>query len=183
MSRIGKLPIPIPDGVTVAIDGRAVSVKGPKGQLALTLHEHVTVQQADHQATVTVQQPDVQSDRALWGLTRMLVANMITGVTKGYEKKLEINGVGFKAQVSGQQLILNLGFSHPVEFPIAPGITMTVEKNVITVAGIDKQLVGETAAKIRSLKKPEPYKGKGIKYIDEVIRRKAGKVVKAAGAK
>lgn len=183
MSRIGKLPIAIPAGVTLTINGRNVDVKGPKGQLGLVLHDRVTLDQQDGQARVTVTDPDLQSDRALWGLTRMLVANMITGVTQGYEKKLEINGVGFKAQGSGQNLTLNLGFSHPVEFPVPEGITATVEKNVITIAGIDKQLVGETAAKIRALKKPEPYKGKGIKYADEVIRRKAGKVVKAAGAK
>lgn len=183
MSRIGKLPIVIPPGVSVAVNGRQVEVTGPKGQLSLVLHDHVRLDQESGQARVSVQSPDAQSDRALWGLTRMLVANMITGVTAGYAKKLEINGVGFKAQVNGQTLVLNLGFSHPVEFPIPAGIVIAVEKNVITVSGIDKQLVGETAATIRALKKPEPYKGKGIKYADEIIRRKAGKVVKAAGAK
>lgn len=183
MSRIGKQPITIPAGVTVSINDRRVEVKGPKGNLSLELHPRVTLTNAENQLTVSVTDPDLQTDRALWGLTRMLVANMITGVTTGYEKKLEINGVGFKAQVSGKNLVLNLGFSHPIEFPIPEGITMTVEKNVVTISGIDKQLVGETAAVIRRLKKPEPYKGKGIKYIDEVIRRKAGKVVKAAGAK
>lgn len=183
MSRIGKQPITIPAGVTVTMADGRIEVKGPKGNLSLVLHPRVTVTNTDNQLTVTVKDPDLQSDRALWGLSRMLVANMITGVTAGYEKKLEINGVGFKAQVSGKNLVLNLGFSHPVEFPIPEGISMTVEKNVVTISGIDKQLVGETAAVIRRMKKPEPYKGKGIKYVDEVIRRKAGKVVKAAGAK
>ncbi len=183
MSRIGKLPILIPAGVNVALAGQTVAITGPKGVLRLTVHNRVSIHQADNQLTVTVTDPDLQSDRALWGLTRMLIANMVTGVTTGYTKQLEINGVGFKAQVSGQKLTLNLGFSHPVEFAIPTGIAIRMEKNVMTVVGIDKQLVGETAATIRRLKKPEPYKGKGIKYIDEVIRRKAGKVVKAAGAK
>ncbi len=183
MSRIGKLPILVPDGVTVNVDGQTVNVTGPKGTLTMTVHRRVSLHLTERQLTVSVVDAEAQSDRALWGLTRMLVANMITGVTAGYQKQLEINGVGFKAQVSGQNLILNLGFSHPVNFPIPAGITITVEKNVVTIGGIDKQLVGETAATIRRLKKPEPYKGKGIKYLDEVIRRKAGKVVKAAGAK
>ncbi|MEK7636999.1 MAG: 50S ribosomal protein L6 [Patescibacteria group bacterium] len=183
MSRIGKLPILVPDGVTVNVDGQTVNVTGPKGTLTMTVHRRVSLHLTERQLTVSVVDAEAQSDRALWGLTRMLVANMITGVTAGYQKQLEINGVGFKAQVSGQNLILNLGFSHPVNFPIPAGITITVEKNVATIGGIDKQLVGETAATIRRLKKPEPYKGKGIKYLDEVIRRKAGKVVKAAGAK
>ena len=183
MSRIGKLPIIIPPSVMLSVDGQQVEVKGPNGQLSLRLHDHVSLQQHDHQVTVSVKSPAAQQDRALWGLSRMLIFNMVTGVTTGYKKQLEIHGVGFRAQVSGQQLVLNLGFSHPVEFPIPAGITVTIEKNVVTISGIDKQLVGETAAKIRALKKPEPYKGKGIRYVDEVIRRKAGKVVKAAGAK
>lgn len=183
MSRIGKLPITIPDGVTVTIDNRVVTVTGPKGTLTFTHHERATVTMADNVITVTVRQPNNQNDRALWGLTRMLVANMIIGVTTGYEKKLEINGVGFKAAVAGSTITFNLGFSHPIEFPIPDGLKVTVEKNVVAISGIDKQLVGETAATIRALKKPEPYKGKGIKYSDEIIRRKAGKVVKAAGAK
>lgn len=183
MSRIGKLPIPIPAGVTVTITGQQVSVKGPKGALELTMHPHVQSVSDGQHINVTVTDHDEQSDRALWGLYRMLIANMVTGVTAGYEKRLEINGVGFKAAVSGQNVTLNLGFSHPIDFPIPAGLTIAVEKNVIIVSGIDKQLVGEAAAKIRALKKPEPYKGKGIKYSDEVIRRKAGKVVKATGAK
>lgn len=183
MSRIGKQPISIPAGVTVTLNGQQLEVKGPKGTLSLVVHPRAIVSQADAVVNVTVKDTDLQSDRALWGLTRMLIANMIIGVTTGYEKKLEINGVGYKAQLSGKNLILNLGFSHPIEFPVPEGITMLVEKNVVSISGIDKQLVGETAAVIRRMKKPEPYKGKGIKYSDEVIRRKAGKVVKAAGAK
>lgn len=183
MSRIGQIPIPIPDGVSLTVTDRRLEVKGPKGVLSAALHDHVTITVADQRATVSVARPNDQFDRALWGLSRMLVANMVTGVTRGFTKQLEINGVGFRAAVNGQALQLNLGFSHPIEFPIPAGITITVEKNIITVAGIDKQRVGETAATIRRLKKPEPYKGKGIKYVDEVIRRKAGKVVKAAGAK
>lgn len=183
MSRIGKLPITIPAGVTLTIDGQNVDVKGPKGALSLVVHHRVKLNQADNVVTVVVTDPDLQSDRALWGLTRMLVANMVIGVTTGYEKKLEINGVGFKAAVAGTTLNLNLGFSHPIVYQIPAGITIVVEKNIVTISGIDKQLVGETAATIRKYKKPEPYKGKGIKYSDEVIHRKAGKVVKAAGAK
>lgn len=183
MSRIGKLPIIIPAGVTLTMNGQHIDVKGPKGNLSLDMHHRVALHQTDSQATITVTDPDLQSDRALWGLTRMLVANMITGVTTGYQKQLEINGVGFKAALAGKNLLLNLGFSHQIEFPIPDGVTVTVEKNLVTISGIDKQLVGETAATIRRFKKPEPYKGKGIKYVDEVIHRKAGKVVKAAGAK
>jgi large subunit ribosomal protein L6 len=183
MSRIGKLPIRIPDGVTVTVTADQVAVHGPKGDLKIALPGGINVAVEPGQAMVTAEHPDVQEDRALWGLIRVLISNMVTGVTQGFSKKLEINGVGYRAAVSGQTLVLNVGFSHPVEFPIPAGITMTVEKNALTVAGIDKQLVGETAAKIRSVRKPEPYKGKGIKYSTEVVRRKAGKVVKAAGAK
>ncbi len=182
MSRIGKLPIAIPVGVTIKLDERVVSVTGPKGTLTQKLHDRVNVEIGET-VNVTVRQPNNQNDRALWGLTRMLIANMVIGVTTGYEKKLEINGVGFKAALTGHNLILNLGFSHPITFAVPAGITATVDKNVVSINGIDKQLVGETAATIRALKKPEPYKGKGIKYSDEIIRRKAGKVVKAAGAK
>jgi large subunit ribosomal protein L6 len=183
MSRIGKLPIPIPNGVTVTIDGQATTVTGPKGSLTMTLHHHVQATTAEHQVTVTVRQPNSQYDRALWGLSRMLLSNMIIGVTQGYAKQLEISGVGFKAQASGQKLTLNLGFSHPIEFPIPDGLHAKVDKNTITIEGVDKQLVGETAAKIRRLKPPEPYKGKGIKYSTETVRRKAGKVVKATAGK
>lgn len=183
MSRIGKLPITIPAGVTVAIKDQTVEVSGPKGKQQVVLHDHVKAVVTDNQLTVSVASAEEQFDRALWGLSRALLANVITGVTVGFSKKLEINGVGFKAALSGQTLNLQLGFSHPIAFAIPEGIAITVEKNVVTISGIDRQLVGQTAANIRALKPPEPYKGKGIKYSDEIIRRKAGKVVKAAGAK
>lgn len=165
--------------MTVA-DG-VVKAKGSKGELELRLHPNVRVAREGEQLVVTVKHPDEKSDRSKWGLFRALLQNLITGVSEGYEKRLEVNGVGFKVQVQGKDLVLHLGFSHPIEYPIPEGIAIQVEKNVIVISGIDKQLVGETAAQIRALKKPEPYKGKGIKYADETIRRKAGKVVKAAG--
>lgn len=183
MSRIGKLPIIIPNGVSVAVQDHDLSVTGPKGTLTIRLHDRVKVAVAGQQVAVTVVDQNNQFDRALWGLSRALIANLVAGVVDGFSKRLEINGVGFRAAVAGSRLNFQLGFSHPVEFAIPPGISVTVEKNVITVSGIDRQLVGQTAANIRALKPPEPYKGKGIKYSDEVIRRKAGKVVKAAGAK
>ena len=183
MSRIGKVPVTIPSSVTMTLQGQELKLKGPKGELSMVAHPNVILTAGEGLITITVKEPDEKFDRSLWGLSRVLVNNMVIGVTTGFQKKLEINGVGFKAAVAGQKMTLNLGFSHQIDFPIPDGITATVEKNVVTIAGIDKQLVGETAAKIRSLKKPEPYKGKGIKYDTEVIRRKAGKVVKAAGAK
>jgi large subunit ribosomal protein L6 len=183
MSRIGKKPIPIPNNVEVVLDEHAVRVKGPKGELAERLHPHVVVTVEEGNVSVSVSDPDQKHDRALWGLFRQLLANMVTGVTEGFKKELEISGVGFRAQVNGRTLVLNLGFSHPVEMSIPEGLTVTVEKNVITVSGSDKQRVGQFAAEIKSLRKPDPYKAKGIKYAGEVIRRKAGKVVKAVGAK
>ncbi len=183
MSRIGKLPIPLPAGVTVTVKAPDVTVTGPKGSVSMRLHHRMNIATTATEITVSVPSPDNRNDRALWGLGRQLLANAVTGVTKGFEKRLEISGVGFKAAVQGANLNLNLGFSHPVVFTPPVGITLAVEKNVIVVSGIDKQVVGEAAATIRRLKPPEPYKGKGIKYSDEVVRRKAGKVVKAAGAK
>lgn len=183
MSRIGKLPIPVPASVEVTLDGQRLTVSGPKGQLALTLHPHVQVQQADRELRVSVLDPAVKLDRSLWGLSRVLVANLITGVTQGFAKKLEVRGVGYRAELKGRELVLFLGFSQPVVFPLPEGIQATVDKNLITVSGIDKQLVGEVASQLRRLRPPEPYKGKGIRYQDEVVRRKAGKVVKAVGTK
>ncbi|MDO8581740.1 MAG: 50S ribosomal protein L6 [bacterium] len=182
MSRIGKKPILIPSGVVVVIEGKTVRVKGPKGELTRVVHPHVTVREETGNLIVTVDSPDDGDDRALWGLTRRLVANMVDGVTKGYAKKLELVGVGYRAAVSGQKLTLNLGFSHPVDFLLPTGITASVDKNTfLTIIGIDKELLGNVAARIRSFRKPEPYKGKGIKYEGEVIRRKLGKAAKAAG--
>jgi len=184
MSRIGKKPIIIPAGVEARVEGKKIFIKGPKGALDLTIHNLVSASlgEADGvkaiQLTVTDQE-DVKQ-RALWGLTGRLISNMVKGVTAGFEEKLEINGVGFRAAMSGNKLKLEVGFSHPVEYLMPQGISAAVEKNIITISGFDKQLVGEVAAQIRKIKPPEPYKGKGIKYIDEVIRRKAGKAVKAA---
>lgn len=186
MSRIGKKPIPVPSAVEITVAESRVSVKGPKGTLTRELHPHVqaVVATAESGRTVeiTVTNPDDPKDRALWGLTRALVANMALGVVTGYSKKLEINGVGFRANVAGQTLNLELGFSYPVAYPLPSGITATVEKNIITLSGIDKELLGETAARIRRLRPVEPYKGKGIKYVGEYVRRKAGKAAKAGAA-
>lgn len=178
MSRIGKLPIQIPSGVTITVDQDAIVVTGPKGTLSQQNLSHVTVAATDSVATVT-RKSDEKVARAQHGLMRALVNNMVNGVSKGFEKKLELNGVGYRVSGGGQALNMTLGFSHPVEYKAPQGIQFTVEKNLITVSGIDKQQVGQVAAEVRALKKPEPYKGKGIKYIDEVIVRKAGK----AGAK
>ncbi|MDP3993745.1 MAG: 50S ribosomal protein L6 [bacterium] len=182
MSKIGKKPITIPEGVEVNIAGQTLNVKGPKGHLTVELHPSVAVKSAEGQLAVSVPNPDNRKQRALWGTFRSLVQNAITGVSAGFERKLEISGVGYRASVADGKLVLNIGFSHPVELPIFPGLEVKVEKSIITVSGIDKQEVGQFAALVRSRKKPEPYKGKGIKYAEEVIRRKAGKVVKSVGA-
>jgi large subunit ribosomal protein L6 len=175
MSRIGKLPIKIPAGVNASIIGDYISVSGPKGELKEKTVSSVIIVIAEGEIKVSVKNPEEKNDRALWGLYASLIKNMIQGVTAGYEKKLEINGVGYRASASGKKLVLNVGYSHPVEFDLPSGIEASVAGNVITVSGIDKQLVGETAAQIRKIRKPEPYKGKGIKYSGEIIRRKAGK--------
>lgn len=172
----------IPAGVDVKVDGRLVRVKGPKGELSLELHPHVTLKADGRETSVSIADPDNFKDQSLHGLFRRLVDNMVVGVTKGYEKRLEINGIGFKAVVAGKVLKLEVGFSHDIDFPIPAGVSITVDKNIIIVAGIDKQLVGETAARIRKIKPPEPYLGKGIKYVDETITRKAGKAAKAGSA-
>ncbi len=181
MSRIGKKPIQIPDGVTVTINGQQITAKGPKGELSYTVHPHVKIAQQDQTLVLTIDNSDNKKDRALWGTNRQLVANILIGVSQGYTKQLEINGVGYRAEVKGQVLVLNVGYSHPVEFKLPEGVSAKVEKNLITLESIDKQLLGETAANIRKIRKPEPYKGKGIKYVDEVILRKAGKQVKGGG--
>ena len=176
MSRIGRLPIDIPAGVEVKIEeGNKVTVKGPKGTLEKCLPVEMTIKVEDNQVVVT-RPNDLKKMKSLHGLTRSLVANMITGVSEGYEKKLEINGVGYRAQKKGKEITFNLGFSHPVVMSDPEGIETVMEgQNIIIVKGIDKEKVGQYAAEIRALRKPEPYKGKGIKYADEVIRRKVGK--------
>jgi len=184
MSRIGKKPIAIPSGVEVKVSKNdlevfEVSVKGSKGNLLVAVPKGVSVEQIDNELIFKVKNEESKGDKSLWGLSRTLVNNAILGVTEGFSKSLEINGVGMKVALQGRKLVLNVGFSHPVNFDLPEGINAEVEKNQITISGFDKQLVGQTAAEIRSIKKPEPYKGKGIKYIDEQIRRKAGKVVKA----
>ncbi len=183
MSRIGKQPIPVIAGVEVTIDEKSIKVKGPKGMLTQSLHPHVRVVVEAGNIMVTVLDPKNPQDHALWGLFQRLLSNMVTGTTQGFEKQLEVNGVGYKIASAGNKLTLNLGFSHPIDFALPQGIDAKVDKNIITLMGIDKQQVGEVAAQIRRLRKPEPYKGKGIKYVGEVIRRKAGKAAKAAGKK
>ncbi len=182
MSRVGKSLIVVPSGVDVKIEAGLVTVKGPKGTLTFSPHPAVQVNLADGKITTTVS-ADAPKASALWGLTRALVNNMVVGVSQGFQKQLEINGIGFKAEGKGRDLVLSLGFTHPVVYPLPAGIEAKVEKNLMTISGFDKQLVGEVAAQIRRLKKPEPYKGKGIKYIDEVIHKKAGKALKGATAK
>ena len=181
MSRIGKKPVVIPPGVKAELKGSSLSVTGPKGTLQIEMHPKVKVVMAENEITVDIADKESKKEKSLWGLSRALINNLVEGVTKGFEKKLEVNGVGFKVQVTGQKIVMSLGFSHPVEVEIPKDLTVTVDKNVISISGADKQKVGQFAAEVRELKKPKPYKGKGIRYIDEVVRRKAGKVVKVVG--
>src|SRR6478735_3819263 len=175
MSRIGKKPIEIPSGVTLTLDGQTVTVKGPKGQLAWTVAEEVVIKQEDGALTLTPRD-DSQRARGMWGLSRSLVANMVDGVTKGYEETLELVGVGYRAAMKGNALSMQLGFSHEVDVPPPSGISFAVPKQTeIKISGIDKQQVGEIAAQIRRLRPPEPYKGKGVRYAGEQVRRKEGK--------
>jgi large subunit ribosomal protein L6 len=185
MSRIGKKKRIIPADVVVNVTNGEVIVKGPKGELKQKLHPSVMVVIENNEISVQVADASDSQQRAMWGTFSSIVNNMLKGVSKGYKKQLEINGVGYKVSLKGNNLILEVGFSHPVEVVPPAFIKFFVEKNLITVEGIDKQLVGEVAAKIRKIRKPEPYKGKGIKYVDEVVRRKAGKAAsagKSAGA-
>lgn len=178
MSRIGRLPVVIPAGVTVTIsEANVVEVKGPKGTLTKSFDSAMNIAIEENQVVVT-RPNDLKRNKSLHGLTRTLIANMIEGVSNGYTKVLEINGVGYRAQKQGKKLVLSLGYSHPVEMEDPEGITTTVDGNKITVAGINKEQVGQFAADIRAKRAPEPYKGKGVKYIDEVIRRKVGKTGK-----
>lgn len=179
MSRVGKKPIPVPSNVELNITDRTVSVKGPKGELSFTHRPEVSVVKADQELQVTIN-GDSKMHHALHGLTRSLVSNMVQGVTAGYEKQLEIVGVGYSAELKGKSLLLNLGYSHQILLEAPEGIAYTVPAPTkVTVSGIDKQKVGEVSAKIRSFRPPEPYKGKGVKYVGEQVRRKAGKTVKS----
>ena len=178
MSRIGRLPVAIPAGVTVDIkEGNDVTVKGPKGTLQRVLPSEMTIKQEDGHVVVT-RPNDLKKMKSLHGLTRTLIHNMVVGVSEGYQKTLEVNGVGYRAAKQGKKLVLNLGYSHPVEMEDPEGLESAVDGNKIIVKGIDKEKVGQYAAEIREKRKPEPYKGKGIKYADEVIRRKVGKTGK-----
>jgi len=180
MSRIGKLPIPIPQGVKIQVDGATVRAEGPKGKLAQAVPTGLTTRVAD--GTIFIERAgDDRQVRALHGLARALVANMVTGVKDGFERRLDIVGIGYRAQMQGKNIQLALGYSHPIIFPLPDGVTAEIDKQVaITLRGADKAVLGQTAAKLRALRKPDPYKGKGIKYANEVIRRKVGK---KAGAK
>lgn len=182
MSRVGKKPILIPEVVEVKIEGQMVTIKGPKGELLKEIRPEIKVEVKENKIFV---EPKMESKKtkAFWGLTRALLANMVMGVARGYEKKLQIEGLGYRANLEGPteggypDLVLYVGFSHPVKIQAPSGIKFSIEKNIITVSGTDKELVGQTAAKIRSVQPPEPYKGKGIRYVGEVIRRKVGKKV------
>jgi len=183
MSRIGRAPIPVPSGVTVTLAGRSVTVQGPKGTLSRDLHPDMVLRQED--GRLLVERPtEAKHHKQLHGLTRTLVANMVEGVTTGFRKGLEITGVGYRAALTGKKLQLNLGYSHPIEIDPPAGISFEVENPTkLAVVGIDKELVGQIAAKVRATRKPEPYKGKGVRYANEVIRRKAGKAGKIGGKK
>jgi large subunit ribosomal protein L6 len=175
MSRIGKKPVALPKGVTASVEGKTVKVKGPKGELNVTLVEEIDASLDAHGITLTPHK-DMERAAQMWGLSRTLVNNLVQGVTNGFSKKLEIQGVGYRAAVQGKNLNLQLGFSHDVAYPIPDGITITSEKpTMLTITGIDKQLVGQVAAEIRSYRPPEPYKGKGVRYAKEYVRRKEGK--------
>jgi large subunit ribosomal protein L6 len=175
MSRIGKKAVAVPNGVTVTIEGQTVTVKGPKGQLSWTVAEEIEVRQEGQDLLLT-KRADTTRAQAMWGLSRTLVSNMVTGVTTGFERSLDLVGVGYRAAMKGQALSMQLGFSHEVDVPAPQGITFAVPKQTeIKISGIDKQLVGETAARIRRIRPPEPYKGKGVRYAGEQVRRKEGK--------
>lgn len=180
MSRIGKRQTTIPSGVTVSSADGVLTVSGPKGTLTRPLHPLVSVAVTDTVATVSVANEENKVERALWGTYSSHLSNMVEGVTNGFKKQLEVNGVGYRVAMQGNDLKIEVGFSHPVIYKLIDGVTASVDKNVITVEGMDKEKVGQVAAEIRAIRKPEPYKGKGIKYVDEQIRRKAGKAAKAA---
>lgn len=181
MSKIGKQPVKIVEGVTATVDGKMLSVKGKLGSITLPILDFISIEQTDGSLLFTASSDKVQA-RSNWGTMRALAANAVLGVSQGFSKALEIEGIGFRAAMEGKTLVLNVGFTHPVKFIPTEGVTITVEKGVIKVSGVDRALVGETAANIRKIKKPEPYQGKGIHYQGEVIRRKSGKKVAGAGA-
>lgn len=178
MSRIGKKPIEIPESVEVKVSEKKISVKGPKGSLDFDFHDDIEVKVSEKEIQIAAGR-DTKQARSLWGLTRVLIANMIEGVTKGFEKQLELHGVGYRMTVQGEKMNMALGFSHPVEIEIPEGLEAKIDKNILTISGIDKQKVGQLAAYVRALKKVEPYKGKGFRYVGEIVRKKAGK--KAVG--
>lgn len=182
MSKIGKKPVQLEEGVMVTVVDRLVTVVGPKGELKYTIPKGINVIVKEGKVVVS-QKDNISETRALFGLTRALIANMVKGVLKGFEKRLEMTGVGYRAQLSGRDLILSVGYSHPVKVSAVEGIVFSVADNGIVVSGIDSVLVGDMSARIRAIRPPEPYKGKGIKYKGEKIRRKAGKAAKAVGAK
>ncbi len=177
MSRVGKKPIKISDKIKISYTDRVLTVSGDKGTLSRTIHPDVDLNIEADALTVTILNMDKKT-RSLWGMTRALVANMVTGVSQGFDRALEINGIGYRAEIKGNNIELNLGYSHPIQFPLPEGISANIEKNVIKLSGIDKDLLGYTASTIRSLRPPEPYKGKGVKYAEEQIQRKAGKTAK-----
>lgn len=177
MSRVGKKPIEISDKIKITYTDQVLTVAGEKGTLSRTIHPDVNLNIDDTALTVSIDNMDKKT-RSLWGMTRALIANMVTGVSKGFERSLEINGIGYRAEVKGNNIEFNLGYSHPIDFPLPDGISASIEKNVIKLSGIDKELLGYTASTIRSLRPPEPYKGKGVKYAEEYVQRKAGKTAK-----
>ena len=180
MSRIGKNPIPIPESVSVDLNGQVISASGPKGSQEFTAHQDMNITTND--GLVTVERPsDIREHRALHGTTRQMINNLLVGVSEGFVKELEIIGVGYQATIQGSRLKLQLGFSHDIYFDLPEGIAITIDRNILTVSGIDKQLVGAVAAKIRSFRKPEPYKGKGLRYRNEYVRSKQGKTVGGIG--
>lgn len=181
MSRIGKKPVIVPNGVEVIVLDGTLTVKGPKGQITRPIHGDISVniEEIDGKNVLRVENSNPDQNSAIWGTMRAHINNMIQGVTEGWEKSLELNGVGFKMAVQGKTLNMSLGFSHPVVYNIPEGIEAVIEGNILKISGIDKEIVGQTAAEIRALKKPEPYKGKGFRYTDEIIRRKAGKAAKS----
>lgn len=177
MSRVGKKPIAIPDKTKVSLSGGVLTIQGEKGTLTRTIHPDVQVKVEDSVLTVSVDRRDKKT-RALWGMTRAIVANMVTGVSRGFERVLEINGIGYRAESRGNSIVFHLGYSHPIEYSLPEGINAQIDRNIIRLSGINKELLGFTASTIRGLRPPEPYKGKGVKYAEEKIMRKAGKTAK-----